>query len=158
MISTPASLDHAGLTYSDLSHDEDINRQRTLFVQVNIILRKINMTVILGCEAHTISYLLFTYVLICSFMFIYVQCHLSIQKSSHTVDVQTFLFDFCFQYFRTFHFVHLRTCGIYLNSQQNSCPMYSDHMFIMLCSMNIIILCPWFDGTSGHEPCPLALL
>ena len=45
----------------DLSDDDDINRQRrTLFVQGNIILRKFN--VFLGCEAHTLSYLLFTHV------------------------------------------------------------------------------------------------
>ena len=46
----------------DLSDDDDINRQRrTLFVQGNIILRKFN-NVFLGCETHTLSYLLFTYV------------------------------------------------------------------------------------------------
>ena len=46
----------------DLSDDDDINRQRrTLFVQGNIILRKFN-NVFLGCEAHTLSYVLFTYV------------------------------------------------------------------------------------------------
>ena len=39
----------------DLSDDDDINRQRrTLFVQGN--------NVFLGCETHTLSYLLFTYV------------------------------------------------------------------------------------------------
>ncbi len=45
----------------DLSDDDDINRQRrTLFVQGNIILRK--LYVFLGCETHTLSYLFFTYV------------------------------------------------------------------------------------------------
>ena len=43
----------------DISDDEDINRQRrTVFVQGNIILREFN--VFLGCETHTLSYLLFT--------------------------------------------------------------------------------------------------
>ena len=43
----------------DLSDDDDINRQRrTLFAQGNIIPRN----VFLGCETHTLSYLLFTYV------------------------------------------------------------------------------------------------
>ena len=42
----------------DLSDDDDINRQRrTLFVQGNNLLY-----VFLGSEAHTLSYLLFTYV------------------------------------------------------------------------------------------------
>ena len=46
----------------DLSDDDDTNRQRrTLFVKGNIILRKFN-NVFLGCETHTLSYLLFTYV------------------------------------------------------------------------------------------------
>ena len=45
-----------------LSDDEDIDRQRrTLFVQGNIIWQKFNMCSF-GCETHTLSYLLFTYV------------------------------------------------------------------------------------------------
>ena len=48
------------ITY-DLSDDDDINRQRrTLFVQGNIILRKLNMCSL--CVNLTLSYLLFTYV------------------------------------------------------------------------------------------------
>ena len=51
-------------TTGDLIDDEDINyrRRRTLFVQGNIILRKLNKYVFVGCEAHTPSYILFTYV------------------------------------------------------------------------------------------------
>ena len=62
---------HVVASYKYLGHyitdylsddDDDINRQRrTLFVQGNIILRKFNMCSI-GCEADTLSYVLFTYV------------------------------------------------------------------------------------------------
>ena len=58
-----ASHKYLGHYITDDLSDDDINRQRrTLFVQGNIILRKFNMCSLHGCEAHTLSYLLFTYV------------------------------------------------------------------------------------------------